>query len=368
MWRWATLLLAGGLLASLLSPSMHRAVASSSTFRETGDIRAPGKTHSSWGKRLNPAGLIPKSGFQAYYFSRSNPGLVVFQENVAAIAIKYAWANFHGLNSPQFAAYWVGKRKFSRPTVQQISVSQSWAKSHILIDGEVVFDESNASRTFRHEFSAGEHVIEVEFINNWHTVEYKVTIDEVVKTISEDQVSTYLGDDRAGRTRLYYVGLYESASKDTSVNVSLPSTGLPVVLWLSSYEAIDWNVISSDPIPRVFVNSYAPGSRVRGSRVRQVAHLDRSTVAHSESKRCSCVAGIFNCEDNQDLVDVASNLRVMTHMELSGYAVRYSAADVAVQPYTGDTARRILAQRRATESARKVCFATANPDFDNMMK
>jgi hypothetical protein len=367
MWRWVVILLGGIVIAPLALESFHRTGGSPARHRDMGETIAPEKIHSSWGKRLDPRGAIPNSGFKAFYFSGDNPGRVVFEENVDSIAIKYAWAEFHHINSPQFGAYWVGKLKFSRPVTRQISVSQSWAKSRILIDGEIVFDESNDSRTFSHDFSKGEHVMEVEFINNWHTVEYKVTVDDRVDTIEDSQVSEYIADNGKYPPNLYYVGLYESASRDTSVNVTLPYTGKPVALWLTSYEAIDWNIISSDQVSSVIVSSYAPGTRVRGTHVSRVARIGRAMGVHSETRRCSCAGGTFHCEDEQDLEDVARALRSVTNMELTGYAVKYSASELAISPYGRDDERRILDQRAASEAARKVCVGNANPNFDKLM-
>lgn len=368
MWRWVIILFLAILIAPMASGLFKGVIDSPPQYHDMGETMEPEKIHSSWGKQLDPSGAIPNNGFKAFYFSRDNPGTAVFQENVESIAIKYAWADFHRINSPQFGAYWVGKLKFSSPVTKQISVSQSWAKSRILIDGEIVFDESNSSKTFSHEFSSGEHVMEVEFINNWHTVEYKVTVDDAVDTIEESQVSEYISGGGKIPSKLYYVGLYESASKDTSVNVTLPRTGKSVVLWLTSYEAVDWNIESPDKVSTVIVSSYAPGSRVRGASVARVVRVGRALGIHSETKRCSCVAGDFHCEDHQDLEDVAQKLRSMTNMELTGYAMKYSASELSIQPYGQDVMRRVLDQRAATEAAQKACVGNANPDFDHMMK
>ena len=229
------------------------------------DTLEPDKIRSSWGQRLNPTGAIPSRGFKAIYFDREVPGTVVFQENVDSIAIKYAWADFHQIDSPNFAAYWVGKLSFSAPATKQFSVSQSWAKSRIFVDGVVVFDASNQSETFTHEFSPGEHVIEVEHINNWHTVEYKVTIEDVVDKLTESQLKDRLAASSAKPANVYYVGLYESGRKDSTVDVAVPDRSQPAVLWLASYEAIDWNVDALHPGSTVVVSSHSPGSRVRGS-------------------------------------------------------------------------------------------------------
>lgn len=367
MWRWLLLLLVGIVLAPVASEALDAPGAAAPPYRAMGEMRIPAKIHSSWGKRLNPTGAVPNRGFKAIYFNRTAPGTVVFQENVESVAIKYAWADFHRIDSPQFGGYWVGKLRFAKPTIKQVSVSQSWAKSRILIDGKVVFDGTNSGKTFTHKFAPGEHVIEVEYINNWHTTEYKVTVEDVPVKLESGEVSNYLARNAKNASGLYYVGLYESAAQDTSVSITVPRTRKPAVLWLTSYEAVDWNIQSSDPVT-VIIGSHAPGSRVRGRRVKQVVHVDGGISISRVSEKCSCSSGYFHCEQRDDLENVAQNLRSATGLSLTGYAVKYSASNLTFQPYGQTVATQILGLREKREKDRKVCERSASPDFDNMME
>jgi hypothetical protein len=366
MWRLFLFVLA----AALLYPVASRAIwhgGGESPSRSVTDTYAPEKIRSSWGKKLNPKGAIPSAGFRAIYFDRRNPGTAVFQENVESVAIKYAWSEFHDIPSQSFAAYWVGRLHFPESGSRQISVSQSWAKARILIDGQIVFDEGS-NKSFEHHFSAGEHIVEVEYINNWHTVEFKVTIGEPVTELSEEELPGFFLQNVGTSPRLYYVGLYESAAKDTSVHVTLPRTGGPVVLWLSSYEAIDWTITSPDRISAVVTSSYSPGSRVRGAGDARVVAVRDWPRVHSETRRCSCSAsGHFHCEDREHLGGAARKLEAATGLDLAGYAVDYSADLLTMKPYDRGVAERIEAQEQANEAARKQCQAAADPDFDTLM-
>jgi hypothetical protein len=328
----------------------------------------PGKVTSPWGRKLDPSGRVPETGFRAYYFDRRNPDRLVFEENVDSLAIKYAWSDFHNIESPSFAAYWIGKVKFAKATAQQISVSQSWAKARIRIDGETVFDKSSSSGSFVHQFSKGEHVVEVEYINNWHTVEFKVTLQDVVPLLSEAEVADRLRLEAGPKANLYYVGLYESAARDTHVDVSVPATGRPAILWLTSYEAIDWNIVSRDPVKAVVVSSYAPGSRVRGNGSDRVLSLKGWRGLYGKSKKCSCVAGMFHCEGDADLGEMADRLFGATGRSLRGYAVDYSADRLVLQAYGPGDAEGVQRQRAAEAAMQAQCVARADPDFDTMFK
>ncbi len=331
-----------------------------------GEIDISGQATSSWATRLNPSGKIPNEGFRAVYFDRKNLSRPPATETVESIAIKYAWADFHQIDSPNFGGYWVGQLNFREATLKQITVSQSWAKARILIDGDVVF-EGGESKSFDHEFSRGSHIVEVEYINNWHTTEFKVTIGDVVRESSPEEVLSYLRDHTSKNAGLNYVGIYESGSSDTRINLSVPRSGKPLVLWLSSYEAVDWNISASDHVEAVVMSSYAPGSRLSGILPKKVFHMRGGPRQHTEAKRCTCSGGgIFHCEDRSDLVAIASELKQASGLSLVGYAMKYAASDLSIVPFDEDVRQRVVAIRKSNDEAKRACSVHSNPDFDEL--
>ncbi|MDH7794988.1 MULTISPECIES: hypothetical protein [unclassified Beijerinckia] len=324
---------------------------------------------SSWGKTLNPAGVIPNDGFAAYYFDRNRPTRAIFQENIKDVAIKYSWSDFHSIKSENFGAYWVGKLKFDKPATKQISISQSWAKSRIFIDGRIVFDDKNTSKSFVYDFSPGEHVMEVEYINNWHTVEYKVTIDDKRTLLTETEVAQYFMNNKSDDADLYYVSMYESRAKDTSVTVVLPASDKPLILWLASYEAIDWRISTTATVSSVIVGSFNPGSRVSGEGSAPISYLKRNwSGIVNETRRCSCSAGNFHCESKTGLEDVAEKLQSITNRPLTGYATTYSADGLTTKPYDATAVGRLELRRKDELAGQTSCRQRADPDFDTLMK
>jgi hypothetical protein len=199
-------------------------------------------------------------------------------------------------------------------------------------------------------------------------VEFKVTVEEPVVRRPLDDIGRRLRGGGAGPD-FYYVGLYESGNADTSVDVQLPRTGKPATLWLDSYEAIDWNVSAPDGLAAVVVASYTPGSRVLGERPALLLHADRAFGVHSASASgCSCVAGHYHCEREHGLPAVAGQLRSLAGLRLAGAATQYSASSVAVEPWGADELAEGGRQEALVESARKVCAAHANPDFDRLLR
>lgn len=361
--------LIGLLVLALVPPSAEAAKEGTSQLssRAPGHILPREHLRSSWGKQLNPTGAVPASGFKAIYFNRDHPREAVFQEDVDSIAIKYAWSDFHQIPSPHFAAYWVGRLEYASETVQRFSVSQSWAKARIIIDGAVVFDENSRDDSFEHRFAPGAHVVEVEYVNNWHTVGFKVTIEDIIKPLTEEELAEYLQAKQVKPIDLYYVGLYESGRRDASVDVTVPRTRRPAVVWLTSYEAIDWKIGALAPGSTVVISSHSAGSRARGPGIERVFHLGGVPGIYDATKACSCTSGIYHCEQNEDLEYIVQRLGAVTGMNLSGFALKYSASTLLVQPYDDRVARHILEQREENEAARAKCVRDADPNFDTLM-
>lgn len=341
--------------------------AQAQTAADTGDTVSPERIRSTWGKALNPSNQVPAQGFKAIYFDRRTPRTVVFQETVNSIAIKYAWHDFHNIESPNFAAYWVGRLSFSAGETKEISVSQSWAKSRIFIDGESVFDKANTQGSFNYDFTPGEHIIEVEYINNWHTTEYKVTIQDNARIWTKAEVTEFFRTNSNPLAQVYYAGVYESGAKDTSLKLSLPRTDKPVILLLSSYEAIDWRIASPGNVQAVVLSSYAPGSRISGIEVKNLFHLKEWDGVYRPTADCNCTAGTYHCENRTDLNDVADEVRRIVGLDLSGYALKYSAEALSVRPYDQALRQQIELSKAASLEAKKACTSDPNPNFDELM-
>ena len=326
---------------------------------------APVKMASTIGQALNPSSTAPLGGFRAFYFDRRSPGQAVAQDDVADVAIKYAWADFHKIDSPDFGGYWVGRLKFDAPTTQQISVSLSWSKARIFVNGERVF-EGDSKGTFTHDFRAGENIVEVEFANGWHTTEFKVTFQDTgsVQRIDAIGISSLLRGRKYADVGLAYVGIYESGAQDTGVTVNVPAAQRSPVLWLSSYEAVEWRVRSAIEIPLVVVTAYTPGSRVHGVPADRVVYLDDGSPVpriSSPGRRCSCTSGYYHCEGDAGIADVAAKLREMTGLELTGYALDYATANIAVMPWDAGRSRAAEAARDSEDDARRQCSGPELP-------
>lgn len=331
---------------------------------DEGSIVASDETPAStWVTERNPSGDVPASGFKAMYFSRADPDKLVFAETVPDIAIQYAWSDFKRIESAGFMGYWVGRLTFDTPTTRQFSVNEGHSKSVIRINGKTVYESKKQKKEFTHSFAAGEHFIEVEHDNYWHTVEFKMTIQEKIRYLSEGEVKSYLVNSNQRSTQLYYVGLYESSAQNAAVDVELPETDRPIVLWLNSYSAIDWKLPPDHNISAVILGSHSAGSRVHGNAVKRVLHTKTYIGVSNKSTTCTC-SGIgkphFHCEYKRDLTDAAKRLLALTGSRLDGYAVTYDADRVKITAYDETVEAAIYSQQRLNEKAKRQCLTGTN--------
>ncbi|MEM7636693.1 MAG: hypothetical protein AAF299_19155 [Pseudomonadota bacterium] len=331
---------------------------------DEGSIVATDETPAStWVTERNPSGDVPASGFKAMYFSRADPDKLVFEETVPDIAIQYSRSELKGIESAGFMGYWVGRLNFDTPTTRQISVSESHAKSVIRINGKTVYESKKQKKDFTHSFAAGEHFIEVEHDNYWHTVGYKVTIQEKIRYLTEGEVKSYLVNSNQRSTQLYYVGLYDSSAQDATVEVELPETDRPIVLWLNSHSPIDWKLPADQKVSTVILGSRVTGSRVYGNAIKRVLHTKAHIGVSNKSITCTC-SGIgkphFHCEYKRDLTDAAKRLLALTGSRLDGYAVTYDADRVKITAYDETVEAEIFAQQRLNEKAKRQCLSGTN--------
>lgn len=210
---------------------------------------------------------IPVNKFRADYFDISEPNNIICSEIVDSVRIQYSWEDggIFQIDSQKFGGRWVGIFEYETTKTQSIHISQGSSEAKILIDGVEVYN-GDSSKSFDYTFTAGEHEIEVQYVNNWHTVDFSVSIQEPIiirKTADVKNIlSTHISQND---TNIWYVGLYESDSFDGSVMVDVASSDIPTVIFLNSYSPISWVLLDNEQanIKAIIISSYNPGSEVK---------------------------------------------------------------------------------------------------------
>ena len=321
---------------------------------------------------------IPQSGFKAMYVDREKPNAPIYEELVDQVAIQYSYKEFHKIPPESFASYWVGKLTFDSPTSKSISISESFSDTIIRINGVVVYESTSARRRskyvsygggfgafvsqknnykkeFIYKFPIGESIIEVEHNNDYHTVGFNVTIEGEKEYLSRSRITKYLKTTELNGAKLYYVGTHGSSRKGRTIDVQLPSNGKPIVLWLDSYDVVNWKISNDSKIIATIIGSKFPGSQATGKDLGRIIHVNKPIGIRSETRSCKCSGDSFQCRSNFDVNDLAKEIRVITGMHLAGYALDYESENLKISPYRKDVEQRIKRIRAADRQLKTEC-------------
>ncbi len=326
----------------------------------------------TWGKHFKPAGGVPVDSFHAVYLNTREPDKAIASEKVRTVGINYAWDDFHGIASEDFGAYWVGTVRIERPVTRRFSLSQSWSKARVIIDGKIIYEGSQDGQ-FRYRFDAGDHLLEVEYINNWHTTDFKLTMDDDAELATASQLSTLLAPSADARTKMLFAAVYEPAGRDHSVQLDLRPADAPLVLILSSYTPVRWVIRNPHDVDlrAVAFGSHSPGSELAGDLEPGVKRIPfRGQLGHySRMPSCNCSGSSFHCE-GAELFSTQAAVEAATGLVLHGFSGQYQAQTLPVPDLVMTAAALApLRQQLATiAKERAACQRQTAPDFEALIE
>lgn len=174
---------------------------------------------TTWGAHFNPEGAVPDEGFYAFYFDSANPADQITPEKIARIDVTAGRISFNGINSQHFGAYWVGMITTHEEAIIEVKANKGWNEFRVIIDGSIVQEHKHAggkpvrikktqvyqagneptdrkmvllpASATRYPESAqgnplvtllpGDHIIEIEFLNHWHTTSFSAAFKRYIE-------------------------------------------------------------------------------------------------------------------------------------------------------------------------------------------
>ncbi|WP_373036848.1 hypothetical protein [Sulfurimonas sp.] len=332
----------------------------------------PRKAKTTWGAQLNPKNIIPTNKFKAFYINTNKPKKVIASQEMDKVSINYNSNHFHNIDSKDFGGYWVGNFTYKKTEDMQISISQSWAKTRIIIDGMVIYEGTNNGQV-PFTFTKGKHKIEVEFINNWHTTNFMVNIQKKEKKYTSKEIKKELKRHTSKNSDVFFVGVYESKKNNQTITLKIAKHSKPVILVLSSYDSVGWIIKNPHKvkIEAIVYSAHKPGVEVKGdiSDSTPILAYNGRIGSYSMEKRCSCINGgaVFNC-DGQNGLDTIRTIENLTLKKMFGYSVEYGADTFIVPNTLLNTEKRqeLKDNLKDVEKQRKECQAQSNPEFENI--
>ncbi|WP_321779493.1 hypothetical protein [Sulfurimonas sp.] len=334
----------------------------------------PIKAKITWGKYLNPKNKIPTNKFKAFYINTNKPRKVIASEIVPKVSVNYPYSEFHDIKSEDFGGYWVGNFTYDKTQKMHLSTSQSWAKTRIIIDGMVIYEGSNNSQ-IPFTFTKGKHKIEVEYVNNWHTTNFKLVIKEKEKKYSSRELKKELKKYNLKDSQVLFVGAYKSDTKSQSTILKIAKSSKPIILVLNSYHSIEW--IIKNPykvkIKAVVYSSRHSGVVIKGDISKSIPILQYQNTlgSYSMEKKCICVNGgaSFHCE-GRNALNVLKDIKKVIGKKVFGYSTKHRADTLMVPNTIFDTKKKKELEKEIVknEKLRKDCQKKSNPEFENIFK
>jgi hypothetical protein len=194
------------------------------------------------------------------------PSLIAEEEAVDRVAINYSWSDFNSINSYNFHGVWEGDIAVtSESETINASFDASWSDVSFYLDGTLLSKWSNSNKVIPLTLAKGNHPVRIEYHNHWHTTGFNVSFTNTQKsTVAEatDLIQPRLTDQH----KILYISAYESGTINNDIKVSLPASSDPVVIFLTSYAAVNWviNNPSDTNIEGIFFNAYSPKPAIIG--------------------------------------------------------------------------------------------------------
>jgi hypothetical protein len=276
----------------------------------------------SWQKHfVKKESEIPTNKFRAYYFDERTAGITMYTEVVDRPAANFVRDRFHGIPGDNFGVYWVGYFEFSETTNIIINKYQSRAESEILINGEPFRNKST-----EYLFTPGRHKIEVQYVSNYFSVSFLVTMLKNLEIHNDASLIESLGN--ATNKTVWYCGAYESDNFDMSVNLSTKASNAPVILLLSSYQPIVWKINTSRKtnLHAIVLSSYGPRSTIENVPDNvKVLHYDKLPYVYDLISSSSSSSNSRNTFKN-----LAYKSQDLIGKKPSGFSGKYGLKSVSV--------------------------------------
>lgn len=282
---------------------------------------------------IQPINNIPLNSYKVYYYNTNEPTKVIAEDTVDFIGINSS-ETIHGIPSNDLGVAWIGDLEFSEDITKKIDIVQSWSTVKLQIDGVKVQSDT-------YLFTKGKHRIEVDFENNWHTIDFMLQFVDADPIIERSELLNKINNLLSKSMSLEYVGIYESDDSQHIINVDVKSTSKPTVLVLVSFSSVNWHVNNSnqDNIKAIIFSSYTGTGKVElnGKPTVPIYRLTDLEIAYTILPTSFEVNDKYYFQ-NFEFDLVRKQMMELFGKKLSGFTGAYSASKVSVPDMVMDPA------------------------------
>ena len=207
--------------------------------------------------------------------------IYISEEETLYPSINYIWDDFLDVDSYNFHGVWEGELEVFDPAKPiNANFDASWSDVSFYVDDALIEQWNNSSQIIPLSLEKGIHQIRVEYHNHWHTTGFNVSFTNY-PALTVDTANVEIEPLVTEDTKIVYVGSYESSTLYNEITVTIPEYNGPIMLFLASYESINWvfNNPNETEISAVIVRSNNPGANLKeegGASIFEVTDLSRT--------------------------------------------------------------------------------------------
>lgn len=321
----------------------------------------------TWGDSLNPTGKFPQGKFSAVYFNTETKKVIKsITTNTISISRYMEYDQMDKL-----WVYFVWKIQIPEDGIYDFSVSQSWANTRLILDKKL-FIEPNGNSVRSIELKKWEYLAEVEFLNQWHVVDFSVNFEKYQKTYSLTQAQESLKKyaDIADK-EVWMASVYESENEGHVIPVTLKASKKPVVLILNSYSTVLWDIKNPNKVEvlAAVFNSYEPWVKVQGLGDTPVLRLETGVfpVMYQLAPNCIDMPWYFHCEMGAQEYNQMRTASVELFGNIpSGFSGVYGSSKMLLPETVLDKVEYEKIKEQYDEMKKKEAKSNLPPSFDTM--
>ena len=334
------------------------------------------KASPTVGTKLKGKKGAPRGHLSWSFYDTEFPTRAVASGTDRVIALAKHQNAAQNIEPSNLGAFWEGfiSSSLYRET-RSFTIDQGAENARIILDGRSIYDGGEAATTKHVQLDPGRYRLKVEYIGAGSNVDFELQMTSEELTIETPLIRQRMAKEGLADHNVYHVAVYNAPSRILTLNVDLKKSDGPVVLVLSSYEAIDWvinNLHGAEIRAIVYgASEYGQSGSSLAGDITDVAiqiHSAGSIGGYRSKQKCGCNAGYYHCNVN-DVGDKVTAIADISNGTLRGYTEEYSASALTLPRVILNDEDRFEAETRLLRraEAKFQCEQEYDPDFENMI-
>ncbi|SMF58767.1 hypothetical protein SAMN02745866_03796 [Alteromonadaceae bacterium Bs31] len=266
----------------------------------------------------------------SYYREEDGVTELVDSEPVARIYNAYVRDDFLEIPGEDFLGIWEGEIEvFDEQATVYVSMNSHYSFSGFYLDDTLLKGGENCQTVIPLILPRGVHTFKAEYYSEYFSTGFIVNFTDQ-HPISSSDASEQLGTISTSNSKVFAVSGYEADTNDGVITVSLPESADDIILVLSTYDPVVWQIenTSGATLTAVLVTSTNKFSEVDVDSGTPVFYLDDLDYVSSD-----------------EAASELENIEQLTGFPVSYYNYEYNLVDLDIAPSNNSLDTEIIGRK-----------------------